>query len=111
MGIASADVFPRSFPRRMSMGIWPPSKPAGILLEPERDFWPFVPRPAVLPVPDPTPRPSRFRAFRAWAGRRLERFRSSVIVLRVLSVHAHEVSDLAKHPAQLRRVRLLDAPP
>ena len=38
IGIASADVFPRSFPTRMSIGIWPPSKPAGILFEPARDF-------------------------------------------------------------------------
>ena len=45
MGIASADVFPRSLPTRMSIGIWPPSKPAGILCEPARDFWPLIPRP------------------------------------------------------------------
>ena len=45
IGIASADVFPRSFPMRMSIGIWPPSKPAGILCEPARDFWPLIPRP------------------------------------------------------------------
>ena len=38
IGIASADVLPRSLPRRMSIGICPPSNPAGILCEPERDF-------------------------------------------------------------------------
>ena len=45
IGIASADVLPRSFGARMSSGIWPPSKPAGILFEPARDFWPLIPRP------------------------------------------------------------------
>ena len=45
IGIASADVLPRSFGMRMSMGICPPSKPAGILCEPARDFWPLIPRP------------------------------------------------------------------
>jgi hypothetical protein len=38
IGIASAEVFPRSFPSRMSIGIWPPSKPAGSLCDPARDF-------------------------------------------------------------------------
>ena len=30
IGIASADVLPRSLGSRMSIGIWPPSKPAGM---------------------------------------------------------------------------------
>ena len=38
IGIASAEVLPRSFGIRMSIGIWPPSKPAGIACEPARDF-------------------------------------------------------------------------
>src|ERR1044072_912744 len=47
------------FGRRRCRGIWPPSKP--ILREyPERDFCPFSPRPAVLPKPEPGPRPTRF---------------------------------------------------
>ena len=46
IGIASAEVLPRSFGSFMSIGIWPPSKPAGILCEPARDFWPLIPRPA-----------------------------------------------------------------
>src|SRR5690606_17208270 len=29
---------------------------------PERDFWPFTPRPPVLPEPEPMPRPTRLRA-------------------------------------------------
>ena len=45
IGIASAEVLPRSFGIRMSIGIWPPSKPAGIFFEPARDFWPLIPRP------------------------------------------------------------------
>ena len=46
IGIASAEVFPRSLGSRMSIGIWPPSNPAGILCEPARAFWPLMPRPA-----------------------------------------------------------------
>ena len=47
------------FGRRRCRGIWPPSKP--ILDEyPDRDFWPFSPRPAVFPKPLPGPRPTRF---------------------------------------------------
>src|SRR2546425_8260233 len=44
---------------RRCRGICPPSNP--ILDEyPERDFCPFSPRPAVLPSPEPGPRPTRF---------------------------------------------------
>src|SRR4249920_1274010 len=32
---------------------------------PVRDFWPLTPRPAVLPLPEPMPRPTRRRALRA----------------------------------------------
>src|SRR5207249_8767440 len=49
---------PRFGTRRCS-GIWPPSKPR-LNLNPERDFAPLWPRPAVLPLPDPCPRPMRF---------------------------------------------------
>ncbi len=45
IGIASAEVAPRSLGSRMSMGIWPPSNPGAILCEPERAFWPLIPRP------------------------------------------------------------------
>jgi hypothetical protein len=44
-GIASLDVLPRSLAVRMCSGIWPPSNPARIACEPERDFWPLIPRP------------------------------------------------------------------
>ena len=44
--------------RRRCSGIWPPSKPS-LWKPPERAFWPLWPRPAVLPQPEPTPRPTR----------------------------------------------------
>src|SRR3546814_19617092 len=47
----------------MWSGIWPPSKP--LIETPERLFWPFWPRPAVLPLPEPMPRPTRIRPLRA----------------------------------------------
>ena len=49
---------PCSFGIRMWIGVWPPSNQAGIEL-PARDFWPLVPRPAVLPLPAAMPRPTR----------------------------------------------------
>jgi len=52
-------VKPRFGSRRCS-GIWPPSKPT-LWKPPERDFWPLLPRPAVLPCPEPGPRPTRLR--------------------------------------------------
>ena len=51
------------FGMRMWSGIWPPSKP--LTETPERAFSPFWPRPAVLPLPEPMPRPTRIRALRA----------------------------------------------
>jgi hypothetical protein len=36
---------PRSLGMRIASGIWPPSKPARIMCEPARDFWPLIPRP------------------------------------------------------------------
>src|SRR5581483_7817728 len=59
---------PRFGTRRCS-GIWPPSNPR-LNLNPERDFAPLWPRPAVLPLPDPWPRPMRFLAWVAPAGGR-----------------------------------------
>src|SRR5439155_1349692 len=57
------DTKPR-FGKRRCNGIWPPSKPT-LWNPPERDFWPLCPRPAVLPSPEPMPRPARRRAFLA----------------------------------------------
>src|SRR4051794_19212629 len=54
---------PRSLRIRMWIGIWPPSK-FGRLFEPEREPAPFWPRPAVLPKPEPSPRPTRLRSLR-----------------------------------------------
>src|SRR5690349_19053743 len=46
----------------MYRGIWPPSKPARMRWLPALDFWPFCPRPDVLPLPEPSPRPTRLRS-------------------------------------------------
>ena len=51
------------FGMRMWSGIWPPSKP--LIETPERALAPFWPRPAVLPLPEPIPRPTRMRLLRA----------------------------------------------
>src|SRR5882672_6725919 len=53
---------PRFGSRRCS-GIWPPSKP--LMRTPVRAVWPLPPRPPVLPFPDPMPRPTRMRPWRA----------------------------------------------
>src|SRR4051812_46687866 len=54
---------PRSLRIRMWIGIWPPSKFTRVF-EPEREPAPFWPRPEVLPVPEPSPRPTRLRVLR-----------------------------------------------
>src|SRR5688572_25572484 len=54
-----SDVKPR-FGRRRCSGICPPSKPT-LWKPPERARWPLWPRPAVLPQPEATPRPTRWR--------------------------------------------------
>src|SRR5262245_32592926 len=53
---------PRFGSRRWS-GIWPPSNP--LMRTPDRAVWPLPPRPPVLPVPEPMPRPIRLRFLRA----------------------------------------------
>src|ERR1700676_1932879 len=50
------------FGRRRCSGICPPSKP--LMRTPERAVWPLPPRPAVLPLPEPMPRPTRIRFLR-----------------------------------------------
>src|SRR6266403_2202232 len=57
----NAGFHPR-FGRRRWIGIWPPSKP--LMRTPERAVWPLPPRPAVLPLPEPMPRPTRMRFLR-----------------------------------------------
>jgi len=59
-GCLNGFVKPRFGMRRMS-GICPPSNP-GRTLPPWRAVWPLPPRPAVLPIPEPGPRPLRMRA-------------------------------------------------
>src|SRR3954454_5451517 len=83
------------FGSRMWSGIWPPSKP--FTATPERLFWPLWPRPAVLPMPEPMPRPTRRRALRE-PGADLRVFSS------MMSEHLHEVADLVDHAAHCGRV-------
>src|SRR6185503_392064 len=79
---------PRFGTRRCS-GICPPSKPR-LNLKPDRDFAPLWPRPAVLPLPDPWPRPIRFfGCFIPFGGRRLL---SDTALL-----HFYQMPDLVDH--------------
>src|SRR5688572_15640323 len=89
-------VKPRFGTRRWS-GIWPPSNPS-LWLKPLRLFWPFSPRPDVLPRPLPGPRPTRLRSRPAplpLAGFRL--FRLTGVPPSVDD--GYEVRDLLHHPA------------
>src|SRR5436305_1745619 len=102
---------PRSLRIRMWIGFWPPSNRARFVA-PEREPQPFWPRPAVLPVPEPSPRPTRLRGRRdPGAGFRLcNPIRSESAILGDL----HEVRHLRDHAPRLRRVgdlNLLPDPP
>src|ERR1700730_6662526 len=91
---------PRLGKRRWS-GICPPSKP--LMATPVRAFWPLTPRPPVLPLPEPMPRPMRMRALRAPGRSAISlsfmRFSSSLVD------DANEMADLVDHPAHGRIVR------
>src|SRR5262249_26668225 len=63
MSLRVGDLKPRLGRRRWS-GICPPSNPT-LWKPPERAFCPLWPRPAVLPQPEPTPRPTRWRGLLA----------------------------------------------
>src|SRR5436190_6049096 len=96
---------PRFGKRRWS-GICPPSKP--LMATPVRDFCPLTPRPAVLPLPEPMPRPTRIRALRAPG--------LSAIWLSFITnpsshflIDAHQVAHLVDHAAHLRRIHELAA--
>src|SRR6185436_2220726 len=98
---------PRSLRIRMWMGICPPSK-FDRVLEPEREPAPFWPRPAVLPVPEPSPRPTRLRALREpGAGLSVcSPMRSSVVSSAIVDLH--EMPDAVDHPSRLGVVLELD---
>src|SRR3954447_15437647 len=101
---------PRSLRIRMWIGIWPPSK-FDRLLEPEREPAPFWPRPDVLPVPEPSPRPMRLRALRLpGAGLSVCSPKSSLCSV----IDPHQVAHAVQHAARLRGVldvdRVADAP-
>src|SRR5712671_3570697 len=91
---------PRFGSRRCS-GIWPPSKP--LMRTPERAVWPLPPRPAVLPLPEPMPRPTRMRFLREPA---LSAISLSFIALSPLFLvdNADEVLNLGDHAANRRGV-------
>src|SRR5712692_7918659 len=95
---------PRFGSRRWS-GIWPPSKP--LMRTPERAVSPLPPRPPVLPVPEPMPRPMRARFLRA-PGRSassLSFIAQSPLSPSSLAVHhPHQMPHLGDHAARLRSV-------
>src|ERR1700761_1130838 len=92
------------FGRRRCSGIWPPSKP--LMRTPERAVWPLPPRPEVLPLPEPMPRPTRIRFLREPA---LSEMSVSFIALLpeylLLVDDANEVMDLLDHAAHRRGIR------
>src|SRR5262249_47812262 len=94
------------FGRRRCIGVWPPWKCFLLMLPLERAFWPFWPRPAVLPRPEPTPRPTRVRAWVAPSGAwSLERMSMLLPALGLDLLDLEEVDDLLDHAAEGRRVR------
>src|ERR1700761_9361929 len=88
--------------RRRCSGIWPPSKP--LMRTPERAVWPLPPRPEVLPLPEPMPRPTRIRFLREPALSAIS-LSFILIFLALLPVDdANEMLNLGDHAANLRRV-------
>src|ERR1700722_21040852 len=92
---------------RMWSGIWPPSKP--LMATPVRAVWPLPPRPAVLPLPEPMPRPTRMRALRD-PGRSAISLSFIWISSRLVD-DANEMADLVDHPAHGRIVGQRLPPP
>src|SRR3569623_301876 len=106
------------FGRRRCSGIWPPSKP--LMRTPVRAVWPLPPRPPVLPIPEPMPRPMRVRFLREpalsaiWLSF-ISRPRSLNAVsaracrarerLLLLAHHADEMLHLADHAVRRRVIR------
>src|SRR4051794_19201801 len=103
---------PRSLRIRMWIGIWPPSNRARSLA-PEREPAPFWPRPAVLPRPEPSPRPTRLRGRREpGAGLRLCRpmasFFSFSSAMTSVLLDLDQVADPMQHATSLLGVLDLD---
>src|SRR5665213_968134 len=93
---------PRLGSRRCN-GIWPPSKP--LMRTPDRAVWPLPPRPPVLPLPEPMPRPMRMRFLRAPALSAIWLSFMAVVLLLRFADHTHQVADLVDHAARRRGIR------
>src|SRR5689334_19930026 len=90
--------------RRRCIGIWPPSKP--LMRTPERAVWPFPPRPACLPLPEPMPRPTRMRFLREPGLSAISlSFIALLLVCLLLVDDANEMMNLFDHAAHRRGVR------
>src|SRR3954454_23620383 len=75
---------------------------------PDRDFWPFWPRPDVLPLPEPSPRPTRLRS--RWlpsAGRSSCSPGADVVSSAIDLLHLHERAHAPQHALKHRRVLAL----
>src|SRR6201986_2396144 len=92
------------FGRPRCSGIWPPSKP--LMRTPERAVWPLPPRPAVLPLPEPMPRPTRMRFLRepALSAISLSFIALSPYLSLFLVDDADEMLNLCDHAANCRGV-------
>src|SRR5919107_1264651 len=94
---------PRSLRIRMWIGVCPPSKFTRFFA-PEREPAPLWPRPEVLPVPEPSPRPRRLGFLRLpGAGLSVCSPKSSCSV-----IDPHQVTDAVQHAARLRGVLDVD---
>src|SRR5256714_6810533 len=88
---------PRTNGKRFTRRVWPPSN-ARWIWPPVRAFCPFVPRPAVLPRPEPCPRPTRLSTLcEPGAGRKSESFTDNLLYL-------HQVHHLANHSTYSRLI-------
>src|SRR5437667_12298142 len=96
---------PRTNGKRFTRRVWPPSN-ARWIWPPVRAFCPFVPRPAVLPRPEPCPRPTRLSALcEPGAGRKSESFTASSYRL----LYLHEVNHFADHAAYSGLIIMLNS--
>ena len=100
-GSNGIDIFfvgPRSLRICMCSGIWPPSSDVR-LFEPEREPAPLWPRPEVLPMPEPSPRPTRLRGFRepGFGFRLCRPMRSVVSVSFFSAIDLHQVPHAMEH--------------